>query len=62
VVADLYDQPKVVFIKCFTHVNVTLNELINNSKVLCSKKPWMLGWTMGPNKTCPDALMFCSKD
>jgi hypothetical protein len=35
VVAYLYDQPKVAFIKCFTHCNVLLNELINNLRAMC---------------------------
>jgi len=62
VVADLYDQPQVAFIKFLAHGNVTLNESINSSRVMCSKNPWMMGWIMGRNKACPNALMFCSKD
>jgi hypothetical protein len=62
-IANLYDQPKVIFIKCFTHGSVTLNESISNSRAMCSKKPWMMGWTMGLNKPCPNhALIFCNKD
>jgi hypothetical protein len=58
----MYDQPNLAFIKCFTHFNVLLNELVNNSRTMCLKKPWMMGWTMGPNKTYLDALMFCNKN
>ncbi len=54
VIVDLYDQPKVTFQKCLTNGNVTLNETISNSRVLCWKKPWMIGWTMGSNKACLD--------
>jgi len=35
VIAYLYDQLKVAFIKCFAHCNVLLNELVNNSGVMC---------------------------
>jgi len=37
-VVDLYDQPKVTFIKCLTHGNVTLNESISTSKSFVLKK------------------------
>jgi hypothetical protein len=29
---------------------------------LSSKKPWIMGWTMGPERVCLEALIFCNKN
>jgi len=29
---------------------------------LNSRKPWIMGWTMGPKRACPKALIFCNKN
>jgi len=42
--------------------NETLNEPLSSLGVLSSRKPWIMGWTMGPKRACPKALFFCNKD
>jgi hypothetical protein len=46
----------------FDQSNETLNEPLSSLRALNSRKPWIMGWTMGPKMACPKALIFCNKD
>jgi hypothetical protein len=44
------------------HSNETLNEPLKILGALNSRKPCIIGWTMGLERVCPKALIFCNKD
>jgi hypothetical protein len=46
----------------FNQFNETLNEPLSSLGALHSRKPWIMGWTMGLEKACLKGLFFCNKD
>ncbi len=60
-VVALKDQPNLAFMNFLDHSNETLNEPLRSLGALNSRKLWIMGWTMGPKRAYPKALIFCNK-
>jgi len=60
-VVALKDQPNLAFMNFLDLSNETLNEPLRSLGALNSRKLWIMGWTMGPERAYPKSLIFCNK-
>ncbi len=60
-VVVLKGQPNFDFMNFLDQSNETLNEPLKNLGALNSRKPWIISWTMGPERVGPKVLIFCNK-